>query len=89
MKINLVGMYVDIYKGSVIIISPIVVIFRAFAPGRDFGKHPMLFFGVILVCNSWIFSTKRSAYKSYPGPRLYYFKVFTMENPRNSIVVSK
>ena len=50
----------DIYKEKekvpftciVIIVSPIVVIFRTFVPDRDFGTHHMLFSGVILVYNS-------------------------------------
>ena len=59
MKFNLVEMYEDIYKGkmshsprSVILVSPVVVIFRTFVPDRDFVTHPMLFTGVILVYNS-------------------------------------
>ena len=58
-KINLVEIYEDMYKGkkvpftcSVIIVSLVVVIFRIFACGRDFGTHPTLFNGVILVYKS-------------------------------------
>ena len=61
MKINLVEIEEDIYEGekkvpftcSLIIVSPVVVIFRTFVPDRDFGTHPTLFSGVILVYNSW------------------------------------
>ena len=60
MKINLVKKYENIYKGkkkshsprSVILVSPVVVIFRTFVPDRDFVTHPMLFTGVLLVYNS-------------------------------------
>ena len=57
-KINLVEMYEDIYKGKkvpfpcVMLVSPIVVNFRTFAPDRDFFTLPTLFTGVILVYNS-------------------------------------
>ena len=60
MKIHLVKKYENIYKGKkksnsprgVILVSPVVVIFRIFAPDRDFVTQPMLFTGVILVYNS-------------------------------------
>ena len=57
MKINLVEMYEDIYKGKK---SPIPCDtcvtycgqFQDFRPDRDFFTHPTLFTGVILVYNS-------------------------------------
>ena len=84
MNINLVEIDEDIYKGKKVlficsVIIPVVVIFRTFVPDRDFGTHPTLFSGVILVYNSWDILRQMKRIQIFPGTCTIWWTVGTEE----------